>query len=56
MEQRAREGFREAAGETDAERIEFCLALAEVQLDNVAAQARLLSGLEAEGNLKGPRD
>jgi hypothetical protein len=47
--------MKQCMAETDPSKIEFYVALAETQLDNVTMQRRLLNQLAEEGNLKGPR-
>lgn len=56
IRQRVRDEFRAAARLTDDTAVAFRLSLAETQLDNITVQRELLSRLESEGNLKGPKD
>lgn len=55
IQRKARHDFKACKTETDAEKIEFQVRLAETQLDNVTMQQQLLNQLAKEGNLKGPR-
>lgn len=52
---KSRQEFRSAAALSDPQAIEFSIALAETQLDNVTRQRQLLNELRDEGNLKGPK-
>jgi hypothetical protein len=52
---KARDGFRKAAALSDPQAVEFSIALAETQLENVTRQRQLLNELRDEGNLKGPK-
>ena len=52
---KSRQEFRSAAALSDRQAIEFSIALAETQLDNVTRQRQLLNELRDEGNLKGPK-
>jgi hypothetical protein len=52
---KAREEFRKAAALADPQAVEFSIALAETQLENVTRQRQLLNELRDEGNLKGPK-
>lgn len=55
VQRKAKHEMKQCRGETDPSKIEFYVALAETQLDNVMMQRRLLNQLAEEGNLKGPR-
>lgn len=55
MHLKARDEFRKAAALSDQQAVEFSIALAETQLDNVNRQRQLLTELRNEGNLKGPK-
>jgi hypothetical protein len=52
---KARHEFKSAAALSDPQAVEFSIALAETQLDNVTKQRQLLNELRDEGNLKGPK-
>jgi len=55
IEERAGREFRAGGSASDPQQIAFLISLAEVQVDNAAAQRQLLQQLHQQGNLKGPR-